>query len=59
MTEKEYYDIQDVLDAGFLLMPIKCRFCGSLEVVFSQKVMDACCQSCDRWQLDEESDECS
>jgi len=48
------YDVQDVVNAGCTLEPIKCRFCGSLEVVYLQYVGDATCQECGRWQLDEE-----
>ena len=48
------YDVQDVINAGFTLEPIKCRFCGSLEVVFFQYIGDASCQECGKWQLEGE-----
>lgn len=51
---KEFYDVQDVINAEFNLEPIKCRFCGSLEVVYLQYIGDATCQMCRRWQLDKE-----
>ena len=45
------YDIQDIFDAECTLEPLKCRKCGSLEVVFLKGVMDAYCENCGRWQL--------
>ena len=45
------FDVQDVIDAEFNLQPIRCRFCGSLEVVFLQYVGDAHCEACGKWQL--------
>jgi len=50
--EVDYYDVQDVLNAGYNLSPIKCRKCGSLEVTFNQGIGDASCGDCGVWQLD-------
>ena len=50
---KEYYDVQDVINAEFNLEPIKCRFCGSLEVTFLQYIGDAQCGDCGKWQLED------
>lgn len=49
--KKEYYDVQDVIDAGFTLEPIKCRDCDSLDVTFNQYIGDANCNYCGEWQL--------
>tara|TARA_Y100000310_G_scaffold56232_1_gene51608 strand:+ start:33259 stop:33438 length:180 start_codon:yes stop_codon:yes gene_type:complete len=49
--EVKSYDVQDVINAGFTLEPIKCRYCGSLEVVYNQAIVDASCQDCGKWQL--------
>lgn len=51
---KEWYDVQDVIDAECNLEQIKCRFCGGLEVSFNQGVGDAQCPECGKWQLGEE-----
>jgi len=50
----EEYTVEDVLEAGFTLKPIVCKFCGSKEVVFHQYIGDAYCQECSKWQLDKE-----
>lgn len=52
MKEKEFYDIEDVINAGYNLEPIKCRKCGSLEVEFLQYIGDATCSNCGSWQLE-------
>ena len=46
------YDVQDVIDAGYTLEPLKCRKCDSLEVTFNQGIGDAYCEMCGTWQLD-------
>lgn len=46
------YDVQDVINAGFNLEPIKCRFCESTEVTFNQGIGDAHCAACGAWQLE-------
>ena len=47
----EEYDVQDVIDAGCTLEPIKCRLCGHVgEVVFNQYIGDGYCQVCGEWQ---------
>ena len=51
--EKSYYDVQDVINAEINLEPLKCRFCGSLEVSFFQYIGDASCAECGEWQLGE------
>jgi ribosomal protein S27E len=50
------YDVQDILDRGYNLEPIKCRFCGSLEVSFYQYQYDANCAECGRWQIQDMED---
>jgi len=55
-VEKKVYDVQDVINAGYTLEPIKCRFCGKLTVVFNQYIGDGYCESCGRWQLLEENE---
>ena len=53
--EKEYYDIQDIINAGFTLFPIKCRNCSYIgEVTFNQHIGDGLCEKCGEWQLDHE-----
>jgi len=48
----ETYDIQDVLDAHYTLGPLKCRYCGGLEVTFHQyQIEDGHCADCGKWQL--------
>jgi len=47
-----YYDVQDVINAGFTLEPLKCRKCGRIGyTVFLQYVGDAYCEYCGSWQL--------
>ena len=50
---KETYDVQDVINAECTLEPIKCRFCGSLSVIYMQYVGDASCENCGKWQLED------
>ena len=49
--EKEFYDVQDILDRGYNLQPLRCRYCGSLEVDFNFGIGDAYCSNCGKWQL--------
>ncbi len=50
--EKEYYDVQDVINAECNLEPLKCRYCGDMEEVsFVQYASDAHCAKCGKWQL--------
>lgn len=49
---KTVYDVQDVINAGCTLEPIKCRNCDSLEVTFNQAMQDALCANCGEWQLE-------
>ena len=46
------YDVQDILDVGYNLEPLECRYCKSQEVEFLQYMGDAYCSSCGRWQLE-------
>lgn len=57
--EKKTYDVQDVIDAGYQLKPLECRYCGSTEVTFNSLIMDAHCGDCGRHQLEpaEDNDE--
>lgn len=48
------YDVQDVINAECNLEPLRCRFCGSLEVTYLQYVGDATCGACGEWQLNPE-----
>lgn len=52
--EKEYYDVDNVIAAECNLEPIKCRFCGSIEVDYMQYMGDAHCAMCGEWQLNPE-----
>ncbi|NQS88499.1 hypothetical protein HQ584_01735 [Patescibacteria group bacterium] len=53
--EKKYYDIQDVINAGYNLTPLKCRHCGHIgEVIFLQYIGDGQCSMCGEWQLEKE-----
>ena len=48
------YDIWDVINSECTLAPLKCRYCGSLEVTFLQYIGDAQCDDCGEWQLERE-----
>ena len=48
------YSVEEVIAAECTLEPMKCKFCGSLEVTFLQYVGDAHCDECGTWQLDGE-----
>jgi ribosomal protein S27E len=50
---KKVYDVRDVINAEITLSPIKCRYCGSLEVTFNQYIRDASCGTCGKWQIGE------
>ena len=53
--KKEFYDVQDVVNAEFNLEPLKCRHCGHIgETTFHQYVGDALCEMCGKWQLNPE-----
>ncbi len=49
---EETYTAEQVRAVGYTLEPLKCIYCGSLEVVFMQYVDggSACCQDCGEWQ---------
>ena len=49
------YDVQDVINAGYNLEPLKCRYCESLEVTYMQYIGDAQCSGCGEWQLGEDT----
>ncbi len=46
------YNCDQVRAVGYMLEPLKCIFCGSLEVVFLQYVDGGSgyCESCGEWQ---------
>lgn len=44
------YTTKEVIEAGITLEPIKCYYCDSLEVTFNQKLQDAQCAVCGKWQ---------
>lgn len=49
---KTSFDVQDIIDVGYNLYPLKCRNCGSeTEVTFYQYLHDAHCEACGSWQL--------
>ncbi len=49
---KAFYDVQDTIDAGFNLEPMKCRHCGVIgETTYDQRIGDANCAVCGKWQL--------
>ena len=54
MAKQQTYDAQDIIDAGYTLEPLKCRFCGDAqEVTFHQYVGDALCEKCGKWQFED------
>ncbi len=56
MNEKEQktYTVQDVINAEYLLYPLRCIHCGYVdEVVYHQYIGDGYCQICGKWQLGE------
>jgi transcription initiation factor TFIIIB Brf1 subunit/transcription initiation factor TFIIB len=57
MNKKADHDVQDVVDLGYNLDDLKCRYCGSKEVTFNQGVGDAYCAECGEWQLKPDIDE--
>ena len=50
---KKAYSVEDVQEAGYTLEPIKCKFCGSLEVSYHQYIGDGYCNECGKWQLED------
>jgi len=54
MESVKTYSVEEVIAAEYTLEPMKCKYCGSLEVVFLQYVGDAHCDECGTWQLDGE-----
>ena len=49
---KRAYDVQDVIDRGYSLEPLKCRYCGKVgETTYYQYMGDAHCAVCGKWQL--------
>lgn len=57
MNKQETFTVHDIIAAEYTLEPLRCLHCGSLEVTFSQAVMDARCADCGRWQLDDNGEE--
>ena len=55
--DKQSYDVQDVIDAGYTLEPLKCRFCASEhDVTYNQYVNDALCEVCGKWQIEDSNE---
>ena len=52
MPEVKTYTCDQVRAVGYTLEPLKCKFCGSLEVVFLQYVDGGSghCEECGKWQ---------
>lgn len=48
------FSTQEQIQAEITLDPLKCYFCGSTEVIFSQIVGDARCEECGAWQTEED-----
>lgn len=57
LEKKADSDVQDVIDRGYNLDDLVCRYCGSHEVVFNQGIGDASCQECGEWQLEKKQEE--
>lgn len=56
--EKEVFTVHDIIEAGFNLEPLKCLHCNHVgEVIWDQYVVDGYCQSCGRWQLEDEENQ--
>jgi len=55
--DDQTYDVQDIIDVGYNLDPLICRYCNSLEVTYYQDVGDAHCARCGAWQLYPEREE--
>ncbi len=52
--KKDFYDVQDIINAEFNLEPLKCRHCGEIgETAFNIQLNDAFCELCGKWQLGE------
>jgi len=51
------YTVEDVIAAECSLEPMVCKFCGSNEVVYDQYIVDAYCQDCGKWQLEEKDEQ--
>jgi len=50
--KKDFYDVQDIINAGFNLEPLKCRHCGKVgETTFNIQLNDAYCELCGKWQI--------
>lgn len=48
------YDVQEVINAGCTLEPMKCRHCGTVgETTYNQRIGDAYCEVCGEWQIDQ------
>ena len=50
--KEKTYSVKDCIQAQSLMDPIKCKYCGSLEVVYNQTIIDGKCQDCGAWQLE-------
>ena len=56
MKEQKTYTVHDVRRAECNLEPLKCIHCGYVGLFYSQRVRDAYCPDCGRWQLDEQEE---
>lgn len=48
------FTIEQLMQAGYTLAPLRCKFCGSLEVEYSSLSHDALCGTCGRWQIEDD-----
>ena len=49
--KNKFFNVKDIITAECNLEPIKCAFCGSKEVTYSQTIKDAYCAECGLWQI--------
>jgi hypothetical protein len=50
----EVYTVQDIIDRGYNLTPLKCVHCGHVgEVVFLEAIGDGLCEMCGKYQIDD------
>jgi hypothetical protein len=46
----DYFSVAEVRAAACTLEPMKCIFCGSMEVTYHNPIGDAYCADCGTWQ---------
>jgi hypothetical protein len=55
MENQKVYTVEDVINAGCMLEPLKCVKCGYVgEVTYLQYVGDGQCGVCGAWQIGED-----